>query len=79
MKLYSVIIPVFNEQEAIISSYNRIKAVMDALNNPYELIFVDDGSADESLSLKIITETDSNAKVLSFSRNFGHRLQYPRD
>jgi len=74
MKLYSVIIPVYNEEEVIISSYNRIKAVMDKLNNPYELLFVDDGSSDNTVSLlKIISETDSNVKVLVLSRNFGHQ------
>lgn len=75
MKLYSVIIPVFNEEEIIFNSYNRIKSVMDKLNNPYELIFVDDGSSDNSYSiLKLISEADTNARILVFSKNFGHQI-----
>ena len=74
MKLYSVIIPIFNEFELLMSSYMRVKGVMDTLNNPYELIFVDDGSIDGSYDiLKEIAEDDANAKVLVLSRNFGHQ------
>lgn len=70
---YSVVIPVFNEQEVLPLSYSRIKNVMDTLSD-YELIFVDDGSRDDTLkSLKEIASTDKNVKVISFSRNFGHQ------
>jgi dolichol-phosphate mannosyltransferase len=74
MKLYSVVIPVYNEEESIINSYNRLKAVMNGLDSPYELIFVDDGSSDNSyILLNEIADADANAKVLVFSRNFGHQ------
>ena len=54
-------------------SYKRLRAVMDTLGD-YELIFVNDGSRDDTLSiLKDIAATDSTVKVLSFSRNFGHQ------
>lgn len=70
---YSVVIPAFNEQEVLPISYPRLKQVMDSLGR-YELIFVNDGSRDDTLALlkKIATE-DKNVKVLSFSRNFGHQ------
>ena len=75
MKMYSVIIPVYNEEEIILESYDRLKVVMDALNNPYELVFVDDGSKDKTVELlKEIADYDTNVKVLILSRNFGHQL-----
>jgi dolichol-phosphate mannosyltransferase len=70
---YSVIVPAFNEQEVLPLSYPRLKAVMDTLGD-YELIFVNDGSRDNTLNqLKEIAEQDKHVRVLSFSRNFGHQ------
>jgi dolichol-phosphate mannosyltransferase len=70
---YSVIVPTFNEQEVLPLSYPRLKAVMDTLGD-YELIFVNDGSRDNTLNqLKEIAEKDKHVRVLSFSRNFGHQ------
>lgn len=71
---YSVIIPVFNEQEVIDESYRRLKATMDRCGEPYELIFVNDGSRDKTPEkLSEICRNDKTAKYLSFSRNFGHQ------
>ena len=70
---YSVVIPAFNEQDVLKMSYERLKTVMDKLGD-YELIFVNDGSRDNTLSiLKDIAAKDSAVKALSFSRNFGHQ------
>lgn len=70
---YSVVVPAFNEQEVLPISYPRLKKVMDSLGR-YELIFVNDGSRDDTLALlKKIASEDKNVKVLSFSRNFGHQ------
>ena len=70
---YSVIVPAFNEQEVLPLSYPRLKAVMDKLGD-YELIFVNDGSRDNTLTqLKELAEQDSHVRVISFSRNFGHQ------
>lgn len=70
---YSVVIPVYNEQEVLSLSYSRLKNVMDKLGD-YELIFVDDGSRDDTLNiLKLLAKSDKNVKVISFSRNFGHQ------
>lgn len=70
---YSVVIPAFNEQEVLPLSYPRLKKVMDKLGD-YELIFINDGSRDDTLTLlKDIAANDEHVKVLSFSRNFGHQ------
>ena len=71
---YSIIIPVFNEQEAIPLFYEAVVPVMDKLNEPYELIFVNDGSRDNTLQvLRELSKKDDRVKVLSFSRNFGQQ------
>ncbi len=72
---YSVVIPVYNEEEVIEESCRRLKKVMDGLGESYELIFVNDGSADSTVSkLKALADSDSAVKVIGFSRNFGHQV-----
>lgn len=73
--VYSVVIPVFNESRNITMLYKRLKNVLDGLNSVYEIIFVDDGSADDSFALlKEIALIDDAVKVLRFNRNYGqHR------
>ncbi|MDP2208991.1 MAG: glycosyltransferase family 2 protein [Bacteroidota bacterium] len=73
--MYSIIIPIFNEQETIPELYRRLKVVIDKLDKPVEVILVDDGSRDQSLKLlKEIHQKDARIKLLSFSRNFGHQV-----
>ncbi len=72
--MYSVIIPVYNEQEVLPESYKRLTSTMQETGEDYELIFVNDGSRDASLS--IVSEfaiNDKHVNVISFSRNFGHQ------
>lgn len=70
---YSVVIPVYNEQEVLPLSYVRIKKVMDTLGE-YELIFVNDGSRDSTPDLlRELAAKDSAVRVIGFSRNFGHQ------
>ena len=73
MKKTSIIVPCFNEQDNINDLYNEIKKVTNNSNNNYELIFVDDGSKDETTKMiKKLTPTENIIiKLLSFSRNFG--------
>jgi polyisoprenyl-phosphate glycosyltransferase len=67
----TVIIPCYNEEELISGTYKRVKAVIDPTD---EIIFVNDGSKDHTLSiLKQIAQDDTAIKILSFSRNFGHQ------
>ena len=70
---FSVIIPAYNEQEVIEESYKRVTAVMSQLGQPYELIFIDDGSRDKTAEiLGRICEQDKHVVLIRFSRNFGH-------
>ena len=75
MKKLSVVIPMYFEEEVAYKCYERVKKVCTSLENmEHELVFVDDGSQDDTLNiLKGIASKDSNVKVLSFSRNFGHQ------
>ena len=71
---YSIIVPVFNEEKAIPLFHEAITPVMKNLNEPYEVIFVNDGSRDNTLNvLKNLADKDECVKVLSFSRNFGQQ------
>ncbi len=74
MAMISIVIPVFNETEVIDTTYQRLKQVMDSLSSKYELIFVNDGSQDDTAQkIKGFAEKDKSVKLLSFSRNFGHQ------
>lgn len=72
---YSVIVPMYNEEEVIEQTYKRLKEVMDGVAEPYELVFVNDGSRDKCADIvRGITEQDGNVRLLDFSRNFGHQI-----
>src|SRR6185369_15739185 len=61
-----------NEQESVTELYDRLKAVMEANGEPFELIFVDDGSIDQTFSLlQQIAGVDSRVVVVKLRRNFG--------
>ena len=71
MKL-SLIIPCFNEQEALPLFYDEVMRVLNTMQCAYEILFVNDGSRDETLTiLKGFTEKDEHVTYLSLSRNFG--------
>ena len=73
MNKITVIIPCFNEEEALPFYYDEMKKIMEQMEEVrFELIFVDDGSSDRSLSImKDLNRKDKRCKYLSFSRNFG--------
>ncbi|MCR2804334.1 glycosyltransferase family 2 protein [Paenibacillus soyae] len=72
---YSVIVPMYNEEEVIEHTYRRLKAVMDTTDKPYELVFVNDGSKDRTVQImKKIGGEDPNVRLIDFSRNFGHQI-----
>jgi dolichol-phosphate mannosyltransferase len=72
---YSVIIPVFNEEENITALHARLTGVMQNLGRSYELIFVNDGSRDRTLLLvKNLSQTDTAVRYINLSRNFGHQI-----
>ncbi len=75
MKTISIVVPVFNEEEVITESYQRLKLVMDKHNESYEIIFVNDGCKDRTPGIiEEICKTDKNIKLINFSRNFGHQI-----
>lgn len=71
MKL-SIIVPCYNEQEALPIFYTEAKKVLDSMKCTYEMIFVNDGSKDSTLDiLRQLSANDSNVIYISFSKNFG--------
>ena len=72
MKKISIIIPVYNEENNIVPIYKTIKHLLNQYS--YEFIFVNDGSTDNSENiLNELAESDTNVKIISFTRNFGHQ------
>jgi len=68
----SIIIPLFNEAENINWHHKKITDFLVSTDLSYEIIYVNDGSSDNSLELiKHLTETHGNTRFISFSRNFG--------
>ena len=68
----SVVVPVFNEAENVSSLHSMIRKVLDANGQDYEIIFVDDGSTDETFeTLKLIHRQNRRTKVIKFRSNFG--------
>jgi glycosyltransferase involved in cell wall biosynthesis len=73
--IYSIVIPIFNEEENIDEMYRRLTGVMQQLDGESELILVDDGSSDRSLSsIREFHHCDSRIRYISFARNFGHQI-----
>ena len=72
----SVVIPCFNEQEALLTTYQRVKATCESLGvGEYELIFVNDGSIDQTWSLILkISKYDRCVVGVDLARNFGHQI-----
>ena len=70
--IVSVVVPCYNEETAILLFYKDALSVLDRVNKSYELIFVDDGSNDNTLTvLRQLAKQDSSVHFISFSRNFG--------
>ncbi len=73
--MYSIIIPIYNEQETIPELLGRLAIVMNSLTGPVEVIFVDDGSKDSSFALlETAYRRDPRLKIIRLSRNFGHQI-----
>ena len=70
--MLSIVVPIHNEEPAILPLYDRLTGVLDRLQKPYEIIFVDDASTDRSFDLLAnLVETDPRLKVMRLRRNFG--------
>ena len=74
-KTISIVVPVFNETEIIEVFYQRCQKVFDYIDEyKFEIIFVDDGSEDDSYKkMTDLANSDKNVKIIKFSRNFGHQ------
>lgn len=75
MKKISIVIPMYYEEEVAEECYQRISNTLKKLDNyDYELIFINDGSQDKTQEiLENIAKQDKKAKIITFSRNFGHQ------
>ena len=74
-KSISVAVPCYNEEEVISETYKRLKAILDKINIPYEIIFVDDGSKDSTWSLiSSFSKNDKTVKAVKLARNHGHQF-----
>lgn len=72
---FSVIVPMYNEEEVISTTFARLKQVMDSTGEQYELIFVNDGSKDSSAEIiKGLAKLHHEVVLVDFSRNFGHQI-----
>jgi polyisoprenyl-phosphate glycosyltransferase len=72
---YSIVAPVFNEEETLPEFYRRMSAVMEALDGPCELVLVFDGSRDRSPEVgRALRARDPRIQIICFSRNFGHQI-----
>src|SRR5690349_21971612 len=70
--MLSIVIPIHNEEPSILPLYDRLACVLEGLNRPYEILFVDDASSDRSFELLAnLVETDPHLKVIRLRRNFG--------
>ncbi len=70
----SMVFPVYNEQGNVRPLYERVKSVLDSTQLSYEMVFVDDGSRDASLTtVKEVAVGDPVVRFVSLSRNFGHQ------
>jgi dolichol-phosphate mannosyltransferase len=76
LQLISLIVPIYNESEVVGTFYDRASKAMAALPGlDYEIIFVDDGSRDDSYEqLTRFAAADPRLRVIRFSRNFGHQI-----
>lgn len=74
-KTISIVIPIYNEAPNVTPLYKTVTAVMKSLPHKFELIFVDDGSSDNSVEkLRQVAKKDKRARVIELARNFGKEI-----
>lgn len=72
---FSIVAPVFNEQDNIAELYRRVRETMDSTGEPWELILVDDGCMDGSTDrIRELAAQDARVRPIIFARNFGHQI-----
>lgn len=71
---YSLVVPVYNEEEVLVETQRRLLAVLGKLGASFEILYINDGSQDGSAALlREFCRADERVKMLSLSRNFGHQ------
>lgn len=72
---YSIIAPIYNEEESLPELYRRVSEVMDQTNEPWELVLINDGSKDRSAEIiREMAAKDRRIRPVIFARNFGHQI-----
>lgn len=76
MKKISLVIPVYNEEKSLPALFERAYAALDKLNRPYEIIFVNDGSRDNSIKLleEMYQKRPKETRIVDFNGNFGQHM-----
>src|SRR5512140_2827941 len=73
--MYTIVIPIYNEEQTLPVLHDRLMTTLSGLDQPFEVILVDDGSRDRSYQLMLDShQKDPRVKVLRLSRNFGHQV-----
>lgn len=73
--VYSIVAPVFNEEETLPHFYERVVKIMEQLDESFELLLINDGSRDRSYHIiQELHERDPRVHAIDFSRNFGHQI-----
>jgi polyisoprenyl-phosphate glycosyltransferase len=73
--VFSIVAPVYDEEETLPHFYRRVVAVMEGLGEPFELVLVNDGSRDGSYRvMQALHRHDHRVRAVDFSRNFGHQV-----
>ncbi len=68
----SIIAPLYNEEESVGLLYKKIKEAADSINKSYEIIFVDDGSSDDTFErARLLAKEDNRLRVVEFRKNYG--------
>ena len=72
--MISIVIPIYNEEENLQNLYTRLTNAAPTWKEDYEIVLIDDGSRDSSLTMmRVMAEKDSQVRVIKLSRNFGHQ------
>lgn len=73
--IYSVIVPVYNEEESLGELYQHLRTVMEKTGKAWEILFVNDGSTDHSPEvINKMRDKDTRIRLIDFVRNFGHQI-----
>lgn len=74
--MLSIVVPVFNEEAVLPAFYARLRPVLDALREPWEIVFIDDGSRDNTLGQlrALAAQEPARIRYRALSRNFGHQI-----